>query len=66
MEATTQTMLDKANAHLAPRQKRLSVKPGSERTYDIYVNGMLMYCWVTEANLSKMIIVAFFAAEVYL
>lgn len=66
METTTQTMLDKANAHLAHSQKRLSVKPGSDRTYDIYVNGMLMYCWVTEENLPRMIIVAFFAAEVYL
>lgn len=65
MENTTQAMLDKANEHLSHHQKKMSVKPGSDGTYDIYVNGMLLYCWVTEENLPKMIMVAFFAAEVY-
>ena len=65
MEHTTQTMLEKANEHLANHQKKLNVQPNSDGTYDISVNDMLMYSWVTEENLPRMIMVAFFAAEVY-
>lgn len=61
MKKLSQNTLVKANETLQRYGKQISVKPNGDKSYAIYVNGMLIYWKVAEDRLFLNIMVVFFA-----
>lgn len=61
MKKLSQNTLVKANETLQRYGKQISVKPNGDKSYAIYVNGMLIYLKVAEDRLFLNIMVVFLA-----
>lgn len=59
MKKLSQNTLAKANETLLRYGKQISVKPNGDKSYAIYVNGMLIYWKVSEERLFLNIMVVF-------
>jgi hypothetical protein len=58
-------ILDRANKHLEQHGKRISVTEHKNGTFDVSVDNMVMFESVTEDSLQRVIMAAFFSAELY-